>query len=338
MRIALVKLSSLGDVVHTLPVLHALRRQLPGAHLGWIVEKREQAILEGHPAVDEVIPVDTRLWRREFRRPSGARTVFLKVRGLTWRLAAARFDVALDLQGLLKSGMITALTRAPLRIGFAPGFCRERMNALFTNRWVRPPDPTAHVVEQNLALLTPLGIPVREIAFPLPIPPGPEAAIARYLEGEGVKPQDLLVALNPGAGGNPKRWAVEAYRRLAAELGIRLGARILLLWGPGEEPLARAIAHGLEPAPLIPPPTSIPELAALLRRSALVVGGDTGPIHIAAALGVPTLGLYGPTSGRRNGPYGLRTLAIQSPTGRMDGISVETVLAAAGSLVKGAGA
>lgn len=337
MRIALVKLSSLGDVVHALPVLHALRLHLPNAHLAWIVEKREQAILEGHPALDELIPVDTRLWRREFRDPRGLRTVFLKVRGLLQRLAAGRFDVALDLQGLWKSGTITALTRAPLRIGFAPGLCRERANALFTNRWARP-DSGAHVVEQNLALLAPLGVPVAEIAFPLPIPPAAEAAAARYLEGEGVKPRDLLVALNPGAGGDPKRWAVEAYRRVAGELAVRFGARILLLWGPGEEPLARAIAHGLTPPPLIPPPTSIPELAALLRRALLVVGGDTGPIHIAAALGVPTVGLYGPTSGRRNGPYGPRTLAIQSPTRRMNGISVEAVVAGAEALVKGGGA
>lgn len=334
MRIALVKLSSLGDVVHALPVLHALRRHLPDAHLAWIVEKREQAILEGHPALDDLIPVDTRLWRREFRDPRGVRTVALKVRGLLRRLAAARFDVALDLQGLWKSGIITALTRAPIRVGFAPGLCRERANALFTNRWVRP-DPSTHVVEQNLGLLAPLGVPVTEIAFPLPTPPAAEAGAARYLEGEGVKPRDPLVALNPGAGGDPKRWAVEAYRRVAGELAVRLGARILLLWGPGEEPLARAIAHGLTPPPLIPPPTSIPEMAALLRRALLVVGGDTGPIHIAAALGIPTVGLYGPTSGRRNGPYGPRALAIQSPTRRMDGISVEAVVAGAETLLRG---
>ncbi|MBI2878375.1 MAG: lipopolysaccharide heptosyltransferase I [Candidatus Rokubacteria bacterium] len=338
MRIAIVKLSSLGDVVHALPVLHALRRHLPDAHLGWIVERREQAILEGHPELDELIPVDTRLWRREFRRPRGARTVFLKVRGLVRRLAASGFDAALDLQGLWKSGIITALTRAPLRIGFAAGFCRERASALFTNRRVRPPDPAAHVVEQNLALLAPLGVPVTEVAFRLPSPPGPAAAVARSLEAEGVKPRDLLVALNPGAGGDPKRWAVGAYRRVAAELAVRFGARVLLLWGPGEEPLARAIAHGMEPPPLIPPPTSLPELVALLGRAALVVGGDTGPIHIAAALGVPTLGLYGPTSGRRNGPYGARTLTIQSPTGRMEGISVEAVVAGAAALLRRAGA
>ena len=335
MRVALVKLSSLGDVVHALPVLHALRRHLPDAHLAWVVERREQAILEGHPELDELIPVDTRLWRREFRRPRGAHTVFLKVRGLVRRLAACRFDVALDLQGLWKSGIITALTRAPRRVGFAPGFCRERANALFTNRWVRP-DPAAHVVDQYLALLARLGVPVTEVAFPLPSPPGPAAAVARYLEAEGVKPRDLVVAINPGARGDPKRWTIEAYRRVIGELSVRFGARTLLLWGPGEELLARAIAHGIEPPPLIPPPTSIPELVAFLRRATLVLGGDTGPIHIAAVLGVPTLGLYGPTSGRRNGPYGPRALAIQSPTGRMDGISVETVVAGAESLLKGA--
>jgi ADP-heptose:LPS heptosyltransferase len=125
---------------------------------------------------------------------------------------------------------------------------------------------------------------------------------------------------------------VEGYRRLGDELALRRAARVVVGWGPGEEPLARAIAHGLRTPPWVPPPTSIPELVALLRRSALVVGGDTGPIHVAAALGVPTVGLYGPTSGRRNGPFGPRTTWVESPTGRMEDIPVSAVLRAAESL------
>lgn len=336
-RIALVKLSSLGDVVHALPAARALRAWWPRAELTWIVERREQAILGGNPDVDHVVPVDTRLWRQEFRHPAGVSAVIGKVRGLVRRIALGSFDVAIDLQGLWKSGVITALTRAPLRIGLAASHCRERASAWFTNRHVTLPPEAEHVVDQHLAVVARLGIDLAAVgppAFPLPGDPAAETLMARWLEDEGVKPGTPLVLLNPGSGGDRKRWAVEAFRRLGEELAVRLGARVGIAWGPGEEPLARAIAHGMRPGALVPPPTTITEMVALFRRATLAVGGDTGPVHVAAVLGVPTLGLYGPTSARRNGPYGPRVAAIQSPTGRMDGISVGAVLAAAQGLLR----
>ena len=336
-RIALVKLSSLGDVVHALPVARALRAWWPRAEVTWVVERREQAILEGNPDLSHVVPVDTRLWRREFRRPPGAASVAVKLRGLVRRLAHGRFDAAVDLQGLWKSGVITALTRAPLRVGLPGALCRERASAWFTNRHVTPPREAAHVVEQCLAVAGGLGVDVSAVGppeFPIPGDPAADAAMARWLEEEGVKPGTLLTLLNPGSGGDHKRWAVEAFRRLGEELAVRLGGRVAIAWGPGEEPLARATAHGMRTGALVPPPTTIAEMIALFRRANLVVGGDTGPIHVAAVLGVPTLGLYGPTSARRNGPFGPRATAIQSPTGRMDGISVETALAAAQGLLR----
>jgi len=336
LAIALVKLSSLGDVVHALPLAHAIRCRFPGAGLTWIVERREEAILLGNPDIDHVVPVDTRLWRRDFRRPGGARAVFLKVRGLIRRLAAGRFDVALDVQGNLKSGLITSLTRAPLRVGFALRDCREWGNALFTNRRVALPPGPIHVVEENLAVLAAIGVgraEAGEPVFALAADPAAEGVIARVLEKEGVKPETRLLALNPGAGGPAKRWAVAAYRQLGEALAARLGARPVLCWGPGEDGLARSIGAGMRETPLIPPATSIPEMVALLRRATLVVGGDTGPIHLAAALGVPTVGLYGPTDARRNGPYGSRVATVQSPTGQMAAIEVERVLAAAARLL-----
>jgi lipopolysaccharide heptosyltransferase I len=336
-KIVLVKLSSLGDVVHALPAARALRAWWPRAELTWVVERREQAILGSNPDVDHVVPVDTRLWRREFRRPGGVPAVVVKVRGLVHRLAAGRFDVAIDLQGLWKSGVITALARAPLRVGLAARFCRERANAWFTNRRVTPPQEAAHVVDQCLAVVGALGVDLAAVgppAFPIAREPDAEAAMARWLEEEGVKARTPFVLLNPGSGGDHKRWAVEAFRRLGEEVSVRLGARVAVSWGPGEEPLARAIAHGMRTGALVPPSTTIPQMVALFRRATLVVGGDTGPVHIAAVLGVPTIGLYGPTSARRNGPYGPRAAAIQSPTGRMDGVSVEAVLGAAQALLR----
>src|SRR5690242_9112451 len=155
--IALVKLSSLGDVIHALPVAEALSTAFPRARLAWLVERREAALLRDHPALDDVIDVDTRAWRSA-RTLQQLREVLRGLRDLRRRLRAAHFDVAIDLQGLVKSGAVTRATGAPLRVGFAAGWSRERLNVLFTTRRVAPPPHARHVVDQYLSLLEPLGI------------------------------------------------------------------------------------------------------------------------------------------------------------------------------------
>lgn len=334
MKIAIVKLSSLGDVLHALPVAHALRRHFPEAHLTWIVEAREFAILKGHPDLDSVVPVDTRLWRRLIWRPAGAREVGQKLSRLTERIRRARFDAAIDLQGLVKSGLLTAYTGAPLRIGFAFRHCREPLNALFTNRRVTPPREAVHIVLRYLSLLAPLGVKVTTPVFHVPSEPEAERRIEEFLAEQGVKPRDRLVALNPGAGRPAKRWPVEHFAGLAERLSVEAGVRILLLWGPDEEAMARSIAAGMTSRPILAPPTTLPELSALLRRSALMVAGDTGPLHLAAALGTPSIGLYGPTRAERNGPYGARCQSLQSPDGALASISPDEVFRAALELVE----
>jgi len=336
-RIAIIKLSSLGDVLHALPVAHALRRALPSAHLTWVVEAREYAILRDHPDLDAVVPVDTRLWRRLIWRPAGARQVLGKVGRLRERIRRASFDVAIDLQGLLKSGLLTAYTGAPVRIGFSAGRCRERWNALFTNRHVTPPVSARHVVEQYLALLAPLGIEPGPAKFHVPVPAASERRIEELLVKEGVKPGDRLVAINPGAGHPKKRWSVARFGTLAERLATEAGARLLLLWGPDEAHMAREISLALPGhSALLAPPTDLGELAALLRRCRLMIANDTGPLHLAAALGTPSLGLYGPTLAERNGPYGARCRGLQSPDGTMAGLEVAGVFEAARGMLEGA--
>jgi lipopolysaccharide heptosyltransferase I len=334
-RIAIIKLSSLGDVLHALPVARALRRALPGAHLTWVVEAREYAILRDHPDLDAVVPVDTRLWRRLVWRPSRAREVLSKVGRLRERIRRASFDVAIDLQGLLKSGLLTAYTGAPVRIGFSAGRCRERWNALFTNRHVTPPLSARHVVEQYLALLAPLGIDPGPVEFHVPLPAAAERRMEELLVKEGVKPADRLVAINPGAGRANKRWPVARFSALAERLASEAGARLLLLWGPDEAFMARDIALALPGhSALLAPPTDLGELTALLKRCRLMIANDTGPLHLAAALGTPALGLFGPTSAERNGPYGPRCRGLQSPDGTMDGLEVVTVFEAARGMLE----
>jgi lipopolysaccharide heptosyltransferase I len=326
-NVALVKLSSLGDVVHALPVAAALRARWPAARLTWIVEQREAAVLAGHPALDEVVAVDTRRWRRA-RRPADVAAVMIALGGLAGRLRAARVDVALDLQGLLKSGVLVGLTGAPRRVGFSRRRCREPLSAVFTNRRVTPPGDR-HVVEQYLALLEPLGIGESDPEFRLPVNAAAQARVDETCRRIGLGPAERPVVVNAGAGRPDKRWPVERFAALARRLVTEAGARVLVAWGPGEEALARAVVDGAAHAGVsLAPPTDLPELVAMLRRAGLVVAGDTGPLHVAAALGVPCVGLYGPTRAERNGPYGRGHRTVSAPDGRLVSIDVAAVFAA----------
>lgn len=323
-RIALIKLSSLGDVIHALPVAATLRAARPTARLSWLVERREAAVLQDHPALDEVIVADTRGWRRA-RRPAAARAALADAAALRRRLVQSRFDVALDLQGLFKSGLLAAATRAPLRVGFVAGWRREALSALLANRRVTPPVGARHVVEQYLALLEPLGIVGRRLEFTLPTVPAAEAAMDEWLAGAGLKPHRRLVVLNPGAGRPDKRWPVERFASLARRVH-EADAHAIVTWGPGEEAAARAVVTA-SPA-VAAPPTDLFTLAALLRRASVMVAADTGPLHMAAALGTPCVGLYGPTSAARNGPYGAGHRALAAPDGVVASLTAETVAAA----------
>jgi lipopolysaccharide heptosyltransferase I len=331
-RIALIKLSSLGDVVHALPVAATLRARVPDAHLTWIVERHEAAVLRDHPAIDALVAVDTRGWRRA-RGFHGLAEVVDAVRQTSRRLRTAAFDVALDLQGLLKSGVLVAATRAPLRIGFAARRCREPLNALFTNRRVSPPPAARHVVDQHLSLLVPLEVtePVRE--FRLPVDPGAEARADHFLASCGLTPARRLIVLNPGAGRPDKRWPEERFRLLAERLAEDSGTLVLVVWGPGEEAAAHHIAPGGAGRAVCGPSTNLYELVAFLRRASALVAADTGPLHLAAALGTPCVGLYGPTSAIRNGPYGSGHRCLQGPGGQVGTIEMEAVLHAVRDLL-----
>ena len=328
--IAVVKLSALGDVVHATPVVEALAEAFPAARLTWVVERRAAALLRDHPRLAEVVTIDTRAWRR-VRAPAAALRLVQTLRELRQRLRAARFDVALDLQGLVKSGIVTAATGAPVRVGFAAGFRRERWNGLFTNRHVTPPASARHVVEQYLALLEPLGVAPRRVTFRLPAREAAEGRAEEFFAESGLKPHGRVVVVNPGAGKPAKRWPVERFVELATRLGREGNARVLVLWGPGEQPAAQAIAQA--PGAVLAPPTDLDTLIAVMRRASLVVAADTGPLHVAAAVGTPCVGLYGPTAAARNGPYGTGHRTLSAADGRMTSIEVDPVLVAVRELL-----
>ncbi len=287
-RILIVRTSALGDVVHCLPVLTALRRHLPAARIGWVLEERLAPLLAGHPGLDELIPIRTRAWRR---RPLSLSTLREFAAFVT---ALDRFcaEIALDLMGNHKGGAIAALTLADRRIGLARPFRREPSSAIWISESAVPEG--VHAVERALAVLGPLGLHPESVDF---------GAAALPNAGSGAAAERPFVLIHPGAGWANKRYPPEWWGEVAATLGSRAGLESRVAWGPGEEGLAGRVeaASGGRARALAAP--DLPLLVSLLRRATLVLGGDTGPVHLAHALGTPVLCLMGPTDPARNGPY-----------------------------------
>lgn len=298
MRVLIVRTSALGDVVHALPVLTALRRHLPRARIGWVVEEAMAPVLAGHPDLDEAISVRLRHWGKT---PFSRRTV----RELGAFLAALdRFapDVTLDLMGNHKAGAISALTLSDRRIGAARRARREPSSAAWISEPVTPRG--VHAVDRMLSLLDGLGLPPEPADF------GPDKI---FQGGGSTVPEPFeepFVLIHPGAGWANKVYPPERWGEVARRLREATGLPALVAMARGEETLARAIeAAGGGAARAVAAP-DLPSLAVLLRRARLVLGGDSGPTHLAHALGTPILMVMGPTDPERNGPYGAPERAL----------------------------
>jgi heptosyltransferase-1 len=295
-RILIVRLSAIGDVLHGLPVLNALRDALPRAFLAWVVESRAAELLRSHKALDELIVVPRR-WLKSPR----------EVIHLRRRLRALRFDLALDLQGLSKSAIAGRLSGAQRRIGFDGRDGRE-LSRWLNNQRVLP--KRTHVIERNLELLAPLGIVDPLVRFDLEDTPSAALAAGKILGTLHLA--DRFAVINPGAGWPSKLWPTERYAAVTRHLGQARALRSLVVWaGPQELAWAEEIVAGSAGFAALAPATSLGELAAIARRAAVFIGSDTGPLHLAAAVGTPCVGLFGPMPAERNGPYGPQHIAVQ---------------------------
>ncbi len=295
-RILIVRLSAIGDVIHGLPVLNALRAAFPTAHLGWVVEGRAGDLLQGHPALDQLIRVP----RKWLRSP---RAVF----NLRRELHTAQFDVSIDLQGLTKSAVAARLSGAKVRIGFG-GVDGREISAWLNNRLVTP--EATHVIDRNLELLAPLGIEQPAAEFQVPENSAAGIKIAKFVRERGLARGFALI--NPGAGWTSKLWPPARFAAVARHLGKKRNLPSIIAWaGANERRWADEIMIGAGGHAYIAPPTTLPELASLARRAKLFVGSDTGPLHLAAVLGTPCVGLFGPMPAERNGPYGKQHIALQ---------------------------
>lgn len=307
MRVLIVRLGSMGDVLHALPAVVALRAAHPDAHIGWAIERRWTPVLVAdgtpldgprsaqRPLVDRVHVVNTLDWRKA---PLSDVT-WSDVRETFRELRAERYDVAIDFQGAIKSAIVAQFSGAASRVGFATP--REKPATLFYTSVVQPSG--RHVIEQNLSLAgIPLCPSLSSVVNILPRDPAAESSIEAKL-----RDVPRFAILNPGAGWAAKQWPAARYAEVARMLRDD-GIFSLVNYGPGEKELARAVeaASGATARAIF---CTLSELVALTRRCALFIGGDTGPMHLAAALGVPVVALFGPTDPGRNGPYGCSTPA-----------------------------
>lgn len=335
-RILIVRLSALGDIVHAIPVLAAITRQWPGAKVDWLVEDAYAPILSLVSGLHRrVIVRGLASAETEGAIAFGGVTGYARA---VLHLRAQRYDAALDLQGLIKSAVWARVSGAARVVGFARAHLREPLAAGFYTETVVPRE-APHVIQKNLSILQALAVEAGPLD--LPLAPVADAATVGAIASSG-GPRSYIV-LNPGAAWPNKRWPAERFGALAASLFTRTGLRSLVTWGPSERDLAAAVCRASGGAARPAPPTSVADLAVLMRDAALVVSGDTGPLHIAAAVGTPLVGLYGPTRPERNGPWDADDVVIsraddcvchhkrQCLRGApcIDGIAVDDVAAAA---------
>jgi len=288
----IVRLGALGDIVHALPLAAALRATWPDARIDWLVDVKHRAILDHVGGLSAIVPVDT-------RRMAGETGVVPVVR----RLRAARYDVAIDAQGLLKSAVLAYLAGAARVVGLARDHLRERLASWAYDDTAQPAGP--HVVDHALALAQAAGAAAGPPRFALQAPASD--VVAHVRDQLGLEPTagatQPFALINPGAAWPNKRWPPDRLGAVARHIRERHRMDSVVLWGPGEEDAARRVVDASGGVARLAPTTGLPEVIALLRRASLMVSGDTGPVHIAAALGVPVVALFGPTTPGRNGPW-----------------------------------
>ena len=312
MRLLIVRLSAVGDIIHSPPVAENARRA--GASVAWLAEDAYAGLLSGNPNIDRLLLASTKRWRRQLLAPWSV----ADIRKLARELRSFQPDISIDAQGLWKSALLAGLVKAP-RVGFARGDRRESSSATLIDRPVRITREAVHVVDQNLLLLAPAGIPVETRAPDaryLLSRPSPDAeAFLRTLS----RP---FAVLHPGSARAEKTWGEAQYGDLARRLETDLGLMSVLSWGPGDETRVERLSALLpKAAPL--PRLDLPGLAHVIARCTVFIAGDTGPVHLADALGSPALALFGPHSGprnvpERNRPYRGRAFRLAEGTGAAD--------------------
>jgi lipopolysaccharide heptosyltransferase I len=330
-RFLVIRLSSIGDIVHALPAVAALGQTFPRAEIHWLIETRYAPLLAGNPYVQRIIPLDTLSWRGSLPPLSVLKEMARTFKGLRGRT----YDAVVDFQGLWKSALIALLTGAKERVGLAKPWLREPGAAVLYTERVSAAG-RQHVVEESLVLVEHLGARVGLWQFPLPHTPEADQCVDQQLAR--LEAQDFMI-INPGGGWKAKRWAPENYALLLRYLEPRFSGKLLLTGSPEENELISGILKSAGTKRAFCFPSGIVQFIALARRAKLFLGGDTGPLHLAAAVGTPLVAIHGPTDPVRNGPFNKADIAVynQAPVNHsrrdanaayIEGISVKRVAAA----------
>ncbi len=303
-RILIVKLSAIGDVVHTLPALNALRRHWPEAHITWLVEEAAADLVVNHPSLDRVLVSKRKSWARglrsaRWRQDLKAVAEFIRM------LRNTHYDMVFDFQAALKGAMLIALIRSNRKIGFGPGMQHQESSHLVLNEKIPMVSMEIHALKRNLIMLEAIGIPEGAIEYKLPIDETSQYNITRLLEDAKETFSGPPIAINPMAKWETKLWVPERFSALADKLIDTQQAPVFFTGSRADRPMIDKMMENMRnPAYNIAGQTTLIELAALYQRMAVVISTDTGPMHIAAAVDTPVLALFGPTAEWRTGPYG----------------------------------
>lgn len=293
-RALVVRLSSIGDVIHTMPAFMALRRAAPSALLGWAVEPAAAPLVRRLPGPLRVHVLDTHRWRRRWWSPS----VMREIRAAIADLRGESYEIALDFQGLVKSALVGHLSRAHV-IGYAKSDLREPLAA----RWYKGMAPEfpggRHVIWRGMELAKVAGVTADELEFPKLSDAGDEEYVDQQLGKMGIT---RFAAAHAGSNWPSKNWSPLRFAAFGRAFVKRSGLPLVWIWGPGERERAEALATSVGLGSHAAFPTSLTQMAALLQRANLFIGGDSAPLHLAAACGTPITGIFGPTDPLRNGP------------------------------------
>jgi len=304
-RILLIKPSSLGDVVHALPVLSGLRRRFPDAHVAWLIGRGFAPLIAGHPDLDDAIEFDRRAMTRLILSNRANRALIDLIR----RLRAGSFDLVIDLQGLFRSGFFARATGAGVRLGFRRA--REGAWWFYTHK-LNTPDRDMHAVDRNWLVAHALGFADQPKRFDLGLTDAERSAGEQLLTGAGVGPTETFVAVLPGARWNTKQWLIPRFVEVIDRLDRDQGVRCVLMGGAGERLRCGQIAAACSVEPVnLCGATTLRTLIALIERSSAVLCHDSGPMHLAAALNRPLTAICGPTNPDRTGPYANRDAVIR---------------------------
>ncbi len=293
-RILIIRLSSLGDILHALPAFEDLRASFPGAKIDWLVGQKSKFLLSAVRGIHSIHVLDTDALRRF--PPDGS--AWRRARDLVRDLKAQRYDFSIDFQGLLKTAVLGFVSGARVRLGFSKRLAREAPAHWFYHRTLDRPPVQVHVLTLNRMLAELAGAHAAAASCSFSVPEDDSTHIESLLKQEDL--QDFIV-INPGGGWPTKMWSPERYGLLAKRIQTELGFKVVVTTGPGEEPLYQAIAGNC--GDVIHFPVTFLQLIPLLKKARLFIGGDTGPFHLACAVGTAVVGIFGPTSTVRNGPW-----------------------------------